>query len=179
MQRTWEQIDKANICNNNFHSKSETKNDLRGLAFKIINHMKVIKQLRKDIAILKPDKGNGVVLLNNKNYTTSVGSLFKDTKTSRFLESDPTITRMKILQNYLSTLHEQNELTKEEYDTMRPKNGKLARAHGLPKIRKKYDNIPKFRPIVNTTGMPQFCWIVSREFIESTSYEQIHIERFI
>ena len=54
--------------------------------------MKVIKQLRKDIAILKPDQGNGVVLLYNKYYTTFVGSLFKDTKKLKSLESDPTIT---------------------------------------------------------------------------------------
>ena len=73
-----EQTDKANICNNNFQSKSKIKNALRGLAFNLIdvedsgiykdtNQIKVIKQLRKDIAILKPDKGNGVVLLNNKD----------------------------------------------------------------------------------------------------------------
>ena len=31
---------------------------------------------------------------------------------------------------------------------------KLARAHGLPKMYKEYSNIPKFRPIVDTTGMP-------------------------
>ena len=68
----WEQIDKANICNNNFHTKSKIKNALRGLGFSLINiedspiykdtnHIKVIKQLRKDIAFLKPDKGKGVV----------------------------------------------------------------------------------------------------------------------
>ena len=66
----WEQIDKANICNNNFHSKSKIENALRGLAFNLINivdsriykdtnHIKVIKQLRKYIAILKTDKDNG------------------------------------------------------------------------------------------------------------------------
>ena len=37
---------------------------------------------------------------------------------------------------------------------MRPKSGKLARVHGLPKIHKEYSNIPKFRPIVDTTGTP-------------------------
>ena len=31
------QIDKAKICNNNFHSKSKIKNALRGLAFNLIN----------------------------------------------------------------------------------------------------------------------------------------------
>ena len=96
---------------------------MRGLAFnrtniedsriyKDKNHIKIIKQLRKDIAISKPDKENGVMLLNNKDYTTSVGSLSKDTKKFRSLESDPTITPMKTLQSYLSTLHKQNELTK-------------------------------------------------------------------
>ena len=28
----------------------------------------------------------------------------------------------------------------------------VARAHGLPKIHKKYDDLPKFRPIIDTTG---------------------------
>ena len=70
------------------------------------------------------------MLLNNKDYTISVGNLFKDTKKFKSLESDPTITRMKTLQSYLSTLHKRNELTKEEYNMLRPKNGNLARAHG-------------------------------------------------
>ena len=52
------------------------------------NQIKVFKQLRKDIPILKPDKGNGVVLLNNKDYTTSVGNLFKDTRKFKSVESD-------------------------------------------------------------------------------------------
>ena len=101
-------------------------------------------------------KPNGVVLLNNKDYTTSVGSLFKDTKKFKSLESDPTIMRMKTLQSYLSTLHKWNELTKEEYHMMRPKNGKLARAHGLSKTHKEYNNTRKFRPIVDSTGTPHY-----------------------
>ena len=105
---------------------------------------------------MKPDKGNGVVLLNNKDYTTSVGNLFKDTKKFKSLERDPTIAPMKTLQSYLSTLPKQNELTKEKYNAMRPKNGKLAKAHGLPKIDKEYSNILKFRPIVDSTGMPHY-----------------------
>ena len=97
----WEQIYKTNICNNNFHSKLKIKNALRGLDFNLINiedsrickdtnHIKVIKQLREDVATLKPDKGNGVVLLNNKDYTTFFGNLFKDTKKFKSLESDNT-----------------------------------------------------------------------------------------
>ena len=39
---------------------------------------------------------------------------------------------------------------------MRPQNSKPARAHGLPKIHKRYDNLPKFRPIVDTTGTSHY-----------------------
>ena len=70
--------------------------------------------MRKDVAILKPEKGNGVVLLSSKDYKTSVGNLFEDTKKFKTLESDPMITGIKTSQSYLSTLHERNELTKEE-----------------------------------------------------------------
>ena len=39
---------------------------------------------------------------------------------------------------------------------MKLNNGKLARAHGLPKIHKEYSNIPKFRLTVDTTGTPHY-----------------------
>ena len=71
----------------------------------------------------------------------------------QILDTDPTVTRMKSLQSYLRTLLKRNEITKTEFDMMRPKNAKPARAHGLPKIHK-FSNIPKFRPIIDTTGTP-------------------------
>ena len=45
-----------------------------------------------------------------------------------------------------------NEITKAKFDTMRPKNNKPARVHGLPKIHKEFSNIPKFRPMIDATG---------------------------
>ena len=39
---------------------------------------------------------------------------------------------------------------------MKPKNAKPARAHGLPKIHKTFNNIPKFRPIIDTTGSSHY-----------------------
>ena len=59
---------------------------------------------------------------------------------------------MKSLQSYLRTLLKRNEITKAEFDMMRAKNAKSARAHELPKIHKELSNIPKFRPIIDTTG---------------------------
>ena len=45
-----------------------------------------------------------------------------------------------------------NEITKAKFDTMRPKDTKPARVHGLPKIHKEFSNIPKFRPMIDATG---------------------------
>ena len=96
---------------------------------------------------------------------------------------------MKTLQSYLSTSHKQNELTKEKYNTMRPKNGKLARAHGLPKIHKEYSNIPKFRPIVDTTCMPHYYagkflihllnLLSMNEFTWKDSFDHSHKKRIV
>ena len=47
--------------------------------------LKVIKNLRKDITILKPEKGNGVVLINNVDYYQSLKHLFIDKKKSKKL----------------------------------------------------------------------------------------------
>ena len=83
-----EQIDKSNICSNELYSKSKIKNALRGLAFNVVNFedacifkdskkIKTIQQLCQDVAILKPDKGNGIVLPDNQDYVNSVEQLFK------------------------------------------------------------------------------------------------------
>ena len=86
---------------------------------------------------MKPGKGNSIILFNKKDYTISRGNhFFQDTKKFKCVKSDPTTTRMKTSQSYLSKLHKQNELTKEEYNVMKPKNGKLARANALLKIYK-------------------------------------------
>ena len=63
---------------------------------------------------------------------------------------------MTTLQNYLRNLCNRGEISKVEFDQMRPKNAKPARAHGLPKIHKSFTNIPKFRPIIDITGFNQY-----------------------
>ena len=85
------------------YSKAKIKNALRGFAFNLINiddtrifrdsnKVKIIQQLRKNVAILKPDKGNGIVLLDIKDYSNSVVHLFKDPKKFQILDTDPTVT---------------------------------------------------------------------------------------
>ena len=63
---------------------------------------------------------------------------------------------MTTLHNYLKNLCNKGEISKAEFDQMRPRNAKPATTHRLPKIRKTFTNIPKFRPIVDTNGFSYY-----------------------
>ena len=116
--------------------------------------IKIIRRLHEQVVILKPDKGQGVVLINKKDYVKSMETLFADRNKFKLVDQDPTITRVNTIQSYLNTLFNRNEITEEEKKLMRPKGGNRARARGLPKIHKEYESLPKFRPIIDTIGTP-------------------------
>ena len=58
---------------------------------------------------------------------------------------------MTTLQNYLRNLSNRGEISKAEFDQIRPKNAKPGRTHDPPKIHKRFTNILKFRPIIDTS----------------------------
>ena len=108
----WEQISKSEICNVGKYNEARIKNLLRCLAFNIINidekrifkdqkKIKLLKSLQKTITVLKPDKGNGIVLMDKSDYIHTVENIFSDSNKFKLITDDPTITRMKSLQNYL------------------------------------------------------------------------------
>ena len=86
--------------------------------------------------ILKPDKGQGVVLIKNNDYKQSMERLFSDQRKFKVLNEDPTIRNLRTVQNYLNTLYNRGETTELEKKVMRPKFAQIARALGLPKIHK-------------------------------------------
>ena len=45
--------------------------------------------------ISKPDKGNGVVLLNKHDHQDTMNQLFSDKTTFKIIKDDPTLTRLK------------------------------------------------------------------------------------
>ena len=116
----------------------------------------IIKQLREKYMILKPDKGNGVVLMNKADYHDAMNQLFSDKKKFKIIKNDPTLTRLKTVQNYLNNLCKRNEITEAEKKQMRPMSTQLGRAHVLSKIHKVFGNIPKFRRIIDTTNTPYY-----------------------
>ena len=60
------------------------------------------------------------------------------------------------MQRYLKKLSKRCELTNDMYNKIRPKSAKLARAQGLPKIHKLFENIPSFPPIKDATGTTHY-----------------------
>ena len=68
--------------------------------------------------ILKPDKGNGVVVLDRTAYEHSILNIISDTAKFRTIESDPTLLREGRLQRFLRALQKNNALDNNIYDSI-------------------------------------------------------------
>ena len=64
--------------------------------------MKVLKKLRKKITILKPDKGQGVVLLKQEDYTNCIETFLADRNKFKRTHKDQTIMRLNTVQSYVN-----------------------------------------------------------------------------
>ena len=83
-------------------------------------HIKILKTLREKYAILKPDKGNGVVLIKNCEYIDCLSAIFSDATEFRKLEHDPAFAQLNSLQRYLRTINKRNEIDDSTYEHIRP-----------------------------------------------------------
>ena len=62
------------------------------------NKINTLNNLLKDVILLKPDKGNGIVLVNCLDYKNSVKQIFSDRTKFRKINEDPTFRRLNSLQ---------------------------------------------------------------------------------
>ena len=123
---------------------------------RILRQHRVLRNLRKnkDIVITKPDKGNGVVILDRKLYDNAIQELISDTSKFEKLNEDPTLKREASLQPSLRKLKQKNFFNENEYDKLYPSGSAPARIYGTPKMHKfsPSDSFPKLRPIVSSIG---------------------------
>ena len=100
-----DQINRKGLCKDNLNSVQRLKNPLRAflLTYLILminqftetqENLKLIKDILKDLAVLKPDKVNGVVLISNSDYYQSLKSLLFDNSKFRLIDKDPTFTQL-------------------------------------------------------------------------------------
>ena len=88
--------------------------------------IRILNELTTNYSILKPDNFNDfnsnlIVLMKRSDYSNSVKSFFSDNNKFKKVMLDSTPTRLSSLQHYLSTLLKRGEISKNEYNTLRPK----------------------------------------------------------
>ena len=71
--------------------------------------------------MLKPGKGQGIVLLSHEDYVSSLQRIFYNPSKFKKIKQDPTINRLTTVQKYLKTLFNRGEITESEMKAMRPK----------------------------------------------------------
>ena len=100
LESVWHQINKKNICKETLNHIERAKNSLRALAFSLIDvdncqvfqdkkELEIIKNIRKELVILKPDKGNEVVFIGTNDYYTAVENLFSDKNKFKEIHVNP------------------------------------------------------------------------------------------
>ena len=92
-----------------------------------------LKGLRrnKDIVILRPDKGDGVVIINRRSYDQEVLNIINDREKSQQLNKDPTITHENKLQRTLREIKREGHLYQVTYERIYPRGSQPARMYGL------------------------------------------------
>ena len=114
--------------------------------------MRILTKLRKTCVRLKPNKGQGVVLMKK---LSSLEILCVGKSKFKCLHKEPTITRFNSLQNHPHILNKQGQINYDQKKKTRPATAQIGQAHGFPsKALKQYTNIPKFHPIIDTTNTP-------------------------
>ena len=104
--------DKSDIANSYFYNYK--------LSPRILRQHRVLRNLRKnkDIVITKPDKGNGVVILDRKLYNNAIEEIISDTSKFEKLNEDPTLKGEASLQRFLRKLKQNNFFSEIEYDKL-------------------------------------------------------------
>ena len=114
--------------------------------------LRLAKDLREDLAILKLKKGNVIVLINKSDSYQSLEGLFSDKSKFRLIDEDPTLTHLSPLQKYLRILFNCGKINEDQVKKLRPQNAIVALAYALPKIYKNFTRLPSFRTIFYTTS---------------------------
>ena len=103
---------------------------------------------------MKPNKGNGVVILDWKLYYNAIEEIISDTSKFEKLSEDPTLKREASLQRFLRKLKQKNFFNEIEYDKLYPSGSAPARIYGTHKMHKfsSSDSFPKLYLIVSSIG---------------------------
>lgn len=146
LEDIWHQIKHLNVikCNNFRYQKITTT--LRAFTYGYLNitdnqfdidckWLQTLWNLGKNCIILKPDEGQGIVLIKKEEYLASTEKLFADKSKFRRFQKVPTLTGLITLKNYINTLLKPGEkhVNEDVKKQMKPTAVLNGRAHAYPK----------------------------------------------
>ena len=101
-----------------------------------IRQHRVLRNLRKnkDIVITKPDKANGIVILDRKLYNNAIEEIISDSSKFKKLKENPILKRETSIQRFLRELKQKNFFNEIEYHKLYPYSSAPARIYGTPKM---------------------------------------------
>ena len=120
--------------------------------------MQAIKSLkqREEIIISRPDKGEGVVVMDRMEYQANMSEILEDTSKFQCIGDaelfDKTLQQERALQAYLLRAKKGNKIRKDVYDRIRPVGATCPVMYGVPKIHKPGNPL---RPILSMINAPQ------------------------
>ena len=111
----------------------------------------VFNDLRNDTSIIitKPDKGNGVVIVNRHDYLNKMKQLISDGTKFNLLSHNPTKSRENSLISYLRNLKQDCIIDEATFRKILPCGSTAGVLYGLPKVHK--TSCP-FRPFVSSVN---------------------------
>ena len=105
----------------------------------------------KDIIIKTPEKGIGVVILEQERYNNAIQEIISGTSKFRKLNEDSNLKHEASQQDFLRKLKLKNSSNENEYDTLHLSCSAPAFIYGTPKTRK----------LICINSFPKLCIIVS------------------
>ena len=123
-----------------------------------VQHLKTIKNLKrqKDSIISRPDKGEGVVLMDRTEYEDKMMKILSQDNKFQCIgdmdQHDRTLQHERSLQAFLLRARRAEHISKAEYDRARPVGSSCPILYGVSKIHKKGNPL---RLIVSMVKAPQ------------------------
>ena len=118
-----------------------------------INELKALRTLKdKNLVILPADKGKAIVVFDSQQYINKVEHMIiEDTTTYQPLNSDPTNSILRKLDDILKPLLQKGEITKQHFNACRNIHSVYPQLYCTPKVHK--EGMP-MRPIVCFINTP-------------------------
>ena len=109
---------------------------------------------KKDLVTTKPNKGNGIVILNRKLYNNTIQEIISHTSKFKKVNEGPTLKREASLQRFLHKLNLNIFFKENEHKKLYSSGSAPARIYSTPKMHRLScsNSFPELRPIVSFIG---------------------------